>query len=648
MGIQNSAGDPPPARVIPAGAAQTYPLWSEQLAQAVTWVARMAGHGAAACVLVDPANHQGEPELRVTAGCPPLCESLCRSGASGRCQCVLALQSAAREVVGHGTANTADSPLGPETIYAVPFVAGTADGRTAAGGLAAFCFSASDLHSVSRLAEALGLAEGEASEAVEAAAGTCLTPSQVAACRAAMDSLASELSQRLGAGGAWAVVDQGDRPADFREMGSPREMLVGLMQHVAREHSIPHVRAWLNQPADRCAECAYEAVCAGASRCLHAVAAVGAELEDEFARVPLAQMPASFVAGLPRAEFRPEPEPGDGPIGQWLTGASGSPGALGYVPFGYGAQAVLAFAHPEGLPPRATRLMEHVCQSMALALSTAHRVQSERRELQRVAATAARLAAQNLYLQRAADAYQGLLQSISHELRTPLNAIIGFSELIADGGVGEVNPQQAAYLTTVAGSGRQLEQLISDLLDLAAIETGGLVMRPEPCEVAEVLAEACEAAQPMADSRRVIVEAGLPPQEAVFVTDPTRLRQIATHLLCAAIGVTAVGCAVFLGAELDAEGLHLRVGSRAGSGGAASPWTEAGAKLRQEASGLGLSLVNRLVEAQGGSLALGSREAAGDLARVTLPQSPDPPTERTPGPAAGWSEGPIDSPMEAT
>jgi len=70
---------------------------------------------------------------------------------------------------------------------------------------------------------------------------------------------------------------------------------------------------------------------------------------------------------------------------------------------------------------------------------------------------------------------------MSHELRTPLNHIIGFTELVVDKQVGELNEIQAEYLGDALGSSRHLLSLINDILDLSKVEAGKLQL-----EVTEV------------------------------------------------------------------------------------------------------------------------------------------------------------------
>src|SRR6267378_1579632 len=107
-------------------------------------------------------------------------------------------------------------------------------------------------------------------------------------------------------------------------------------------------------------------------------------------------------------------------------------------------------------------------------------LQQVHRELeQRVEARTAQLAAankelelQNREVERATRLKSRFLASMSHELRTPLNAIVGFSDLLAEGVPGELNPKQKRFVNHIKQGSAHLLQLINDILDLSKIEAG--------------------------------------------------------------------------------------------------------------------------------------------------------------------------------
>jgi len=98
------------------------------------------------------------------------------------------------------------------------------------------------------------------------------------------------------------------------------------------------------------------------------------------------------------------------------------------------------------------------------------------------------------------------LANMSHELRTPLNAIIGFTQLIYDGEVGPVEPQQKDFLGDILTSGQHLLKLINDVLDLAKVESGKMEFHAEPVDLAELVREVATILRTTAMKKAIRVE----------------------------------------------------------------------------------------------------------------------------------------------
>ena len=90
-------------------------------------------------------------------------------------------------------------------------------------------------------------------------------------------------------------------------------------------------------------------------------------------------------------------------------------------------------------------------------------------------------------LETASQHKSDFLANMSHELRTPLNAIIGFSQVLREGMVGEVNAKQAEYLDDILSSGNHLLSLINDVLDLSKVEAGQVELELAPFSLQEAL-----------------------------------------------------------------------------------------------------------------------------------------------------------------
>src|SRR5688500_3482427 len=93
------------------------------------------------------------------------------------------------------------------------------------------------------------------------------------------------------------------------------------------------------------------------------------------------------------------------------------------------------------------------------------------------------------------------LTTMSHEFRTPLNAIVGYVQLLEMGLAGPVTDHQRGYLARLRASGRHLLGLVNDVLDLAKVEAGQMVVRREHAIAGAAVEAALALAQPDAEAR---------------------------------------------------------------------------------------------------------------------------------------------------
>ena len=210
------------------------------------------------------------------------------------------------------------------------------------------------------------------------------------------------------------------------------------------------------------------------------------------------------------------------------------------------------------------------------------------------------------------------IANVSHELRTPLNAVIGFAEILVNRYFGELNPRQLDYSHSILASARLLMRLINDILDLATIEAGYMVLETGRIDVLTMLHSVLSLTHERARSRDLELDLRCPPEIGVVEGDERRLKQALFNLISNAVKFTPPGGAIRLEATRRDDALLLTVADT-GVGIPLADQARVFEKfergVRQPGAGLGLSLVKSLIELHGGTVVIES--ASGQGARIT-------------------------------
>jgi signal transduction histidine kinase len=238
-------------------------------------------------------------------------------------------------------------------------------------------------------------------------------------------------------------------------------------------------------------------------------------------------------------------------------------------------------------------------------------------------------------LAKAETQRQNLVADVAHELRTPLTVVQGSLQAILDG----VYPLDKAEIARLYDETRLLSRLVDDLRELALADAGQLSLNLEPTDAATVIEATVEGLSLAAEAQEVrlatLISKGLPPVQA----DCDRLAQVLRNLLVNALRHTLVGGSVTVSAFQSGKALEFAV---ADTGEGIAPedlphvferfWRADRARARPEracsdgsegrwagGSGLGLSVAQSLIEAQGGRIWVESQVGQGSTFHFTLP-----------------------------
>lgn len=255
------------------------------------------------------------------------------------------------------------------------------------------------------------------------------------------------------------------------------------------------------------------------------------------------------------------------------------------------------------------------------------------------------LALANIELARATRLKDEFLANMSHELRTPLNAILGLSESFKEGLLGEISDRQKKAITTIESGGQHLLSLITDILDLAKIESGKLELHSECIEIEKICADSMLFVRQIAIKKDIKLVLNIAPylrqpQFAYINVDELRIRQALINLLTNAVKFTPDGGSVTLEAKItpipDADNPHENyidfLVTDTGIGIAKEDMSklfqtfiqiDSALNRKYAGTGLGLSLVKKIAEMHNGFINVESEVGQGSTFRLRLPYQQD-------------------------
>lgn len=217
--------------------------------------------------------------------------------------------------------------------------------------------------------------------------------------------------------------------------------------------------------------------------------------------------------------------------------------------------------------------------------------------------------------------------TMSHELRTPLTSIKEGIGLLLEGVGGTVTEKQGRLLRILAEESERLISLVNSLLDLSKMESGMMTYNLEPASLESVIDRAVTEIGPLAEAKRIRVEANVGKEMPLVKMDPDRILQAIRNLVGNAVKFTPAGGHVTLSAEQKNGSVRVAV-SDTGPGIASEDLSLIFDKYRQGSSkssymlrgtGLGLAIVKHIITSHGGQVWVESEAGAGSSFIFVLP-----------------------------
>ncbi len=221
------------------------------------------------------------------------------------------------------------------------------------------------------------------------------------------------------------------------------------------------------------------------------------------------------------------------------------------------------------------------------------------------------------------------LSNMSHELRTPLNSVIALSSVLKRKLKTAIPEEEYSYIDVIERNGKQLLELINDVLDLSRIESGRVEIEQADINIKELIGGMITLIEPQAKEKNIILKSLVKENLPILQSDGNKIRHILQNLIGNAVKFTEKGTVEVTAFEKD-NYLHILV-SDTGIGISPDQISNIFDEFRQIDSstsrkyggtGLGLSIAKRYAHMLGGTIEVKSTPGAGSEFTVILPLEP--------------------------
>jgi signal transduction histidine kinase len=235
----------------------------------------------------------------------------------------------------------------------------------------------------------------------------------------------------------------------------------------------------------------------------------------------------------------------------------------------------------------------------------------------------------NAALERANQLKSQFLANVTHELRTPLHSIISYGALILEGFVdGELTKEQEEHIQFMVHRAEDLAHLVNDMLDLSKIEADRIEVKPEPLDLGTCLGDVVNQLKPLANNKKLYLNLEMARDLPSAFADSHRVRQVAINLVSNAIKFTEKGGVIIRCSFIREQDMLLVAVEDSGIGISPAAMGYIFEAFRQAdgsttrrfgGTGLGLTIAKKLIELQGGEMAVESVIGQGSIFSFTLP-----------------------------
>jgi signal transduction histidine kinase len=239
------------------------------------------------------------------------------------------------------------------------------------------------------------------------------------------------------------------------------------------------------------------------------------------------------------------------------------------------------------------------------------------------------LTKRNVELAKLNEEKNRFLGIAAHDLRNPLNAIQMYSEFLLDEAADSLSSEHIEFVSIIHSSSRFMLQLVNDLLDVAKIESGKLVLELEPADIAELVEHNTAINRVMAGKKEIDLYFDADPHIPPLMVDRAKIEQVLNNLITNAVKFSNPGSSVQVRLVKSGEDVILSVKDQ----GQGIPAEELGKLFQpfqktrvrstggEESTGLGLAIVRKIVNGHGGKVWVESEVGNGSTFFVSLPMT---------------------------